>query len=83
MTDWQRHYRIRPDKIHALCGYDNVQYILPLKASTTGEKLNPDRSTLLLGFKVSEPIVTIINDGIQEINVDNVKRVADYHWSTF
>lgn len=58
-----------PTKIHALCGYDNVQYILPLKASTTGEKLNPDRSTLLLGFKVSEPIVTIINDGIQEINV--------------
>lgn len=30
-----------PTKIHALCGYDNVQYILPLKASTTGEKLNP------------------------------------------
>ena len=64
-----------PTKIHALCGYDNVQYILPLKASTTGEKLNPDRSTLLLGFKVSEPIVTIINDGIQEINVDNVKEL--------
>lgn len=37
--------------------------------------MNPDRSTLLLGFKVSEPIVTIINDGIQEINVDNVKEL--------
>lgn len=64
-----------PAKIHELCAYDKVQYILPLKATATGDKLNPNHSTLLLGFKVSEPIVTIMNDGIQEINVDNAKEL--------
>lgn len=64
-----------PTKIHALCGYDNVQYVLPLRASATGEKLNSDRSTLLLGFRVSEPIVTIMNASVQEINADNTKEL--------
>lgn len=38
--------------------------------------LVPGRSALLLGFKVSEPIVTIMNAGVEEINLADVKRVA-------
>lgn len=64
-----------PTKIHALCGYDKVQYILPLRASSTGEQLNPERSSILLGFNVSEPIVTIMGAGVQEININNIKEV--------
>lgn len=64
-----------PTKIHALCGYDKVQYVLPLKATSTGEKINSNRSTLLLGFKVSEPIVTLMNASVQQINSDNVKEL--------
>lgn len=64
-----------PAKIHALSGYDKVEYILPLRANATGEKLNSSRSTILLGFKVSEPVITIMNASIQQINVNNVKEL--------
>lgn len=64
-----------PAKIHALCGYDQVKYVLPLKASATGDKLNSGRSTLLLGFKVSEPIVTLMNASVQQINAATVKEL--------
>lgn len=57
-----------PEKILALSGYDQVKYVLPLKLSSADLPVNPDRSVALLSFKVSEPIVRIMNSGTYEID---------------
>ncbi|MCE8549322.1 DUF1735 domain-containing protein [Bacteroides fragilis] len=64
-----------PAKIQQLSGYDHLKYVLPLRATSNGMPLVPGRSALLLGFKVSEPIVTIMNAGVEEINLADVKEL--------
>lgn len=64
-----------PAKIQALSGYDQVKYVLPLRATSKGEPFFPGRSTLLLGFKVSEPIITIMNGGVEAIDPATVKEL--------
>lgn len=64
-----------PAKIQQLSGYDHLKYVLPLRATSNGMSLVPGRSALLLGFKVSEPIVTIMNAGVEEINLADVKEL--------
>lgn len=64
-----------PAKIQALQGYDKVKFILPLRATSNGASFMGKRSTILLGFKVSEPIVTIMNPGVENVNVATVKEL--------
>lgn len=64
-----------PTKIQALGGYDKVKYILPLRATSDGASFLNTRSVILLGFKVSEPIVTIMNPGVEKVNVAAVKEL--------
>lgn len=65
----------KPDKIKELSGYDNVKYILPIRATSDGMPFIANRSTMLLGFSVSEPIVTIMNPGVEVINLANVTEL--------
>lgn len=64
-----------PAKIQELSGYDHLKYVLPLRATSSGMPFVSGRSVLLLGFKVSEPIVTIMNAGVEEINLAEVKEL--------
>lgn len=64
-----------PAKIQALCGYDKVKYVLPLRAVSSGPAFVAGRSTMLLGFKVSEPVVTIMNPGVEEVNLSTVSEL--------
>lgn len=57
-----------PEKIRARCGYDEVKYVLPLKLVSDDLAVNPERNVALLSFKVSEPIVRILNAGTYEID---------------
>lgn len=61
-------FTYNPTKIKELSGYDHVNYVLPIRATSIGMPFVSGRSTMLLGFKVSEPIVTIMNPGVQEVN---------------
>lgn len=61
-----------PGKIVERIGYNNNKYLLPIKAvSKEGFPLNSDRNNLFLNFKVSEPIVTILNPGTFEIDLSD------------
>ena len=64
-----------PAKIQELSGYDHLKYVLPLRATSSGMPFVSGRSVVLLGFKVSEPIVTIMNAGVEEINLAEVKEL--------
>lgn len=57
-----------PEKIVELSGYDQIQYILPLRLVSNNLKINPERCASLLAFQVSEPIVQITNSGV--FNID-------------
>ena len=65
-----------PTKIKELSGYNHVQYILPIRAKSSGMPFIAERSTMLLGFNVSEPIVTIMNPGVEVINPSNVSELG-------
>lgn len=62
-----------PDKIVKLTGFDNMQYILPLRLTSSEIPINSERNALLLGFIVSEPTVMILNAGEQAISIEGDK----------
>lgn len=62
-----------PDKIVKLTGFDNIQYVLPLRLTSAELPLNPARNALLLGFTVSEPTVMILNQDAQSISIEGDK----------
>lgn len=68
-------FTYNPAKIKELSGYDDVSYVLPIRATSMGMPFVSGRSTMLLGFKVSEPIVTIMNPGVQEIDPSKITEL--------
>lgn len=64
-----------PKKIKELSGYNNVQYVLPIRATSNGMPFIAKRSTMLLGFNVSEPVITIMNPGVEVINPSNITEL--------
>lgn len=62
-----------PTKIASLCGYNTVQYVLPLQALAANGNLNPERDRIILGFEVAQPIVTIANGGFQNVDINAIR----------
>lgn len=52
-----------PHKIYNLCGFDKLKYVLPLRVSSTGTPMNPDRTAVLYGFIVKEAVVNLVSSG--------------------
>lgn len=46
-----------PHQIYEKCGFNNLQYILPLRVSSKGMPMNPARSSVIYGFSVQMAIV--------------------------
>lgn len=73
-----------PEKIEALGGYDNLKYILPIKlVSLQGMTINKNRSDVAYLFRVSEPVVSILNADVHELNLASVNSFEVKIGTTF
>lgn len=52
-----------PHKIYSLSGFDELKYVLPLRVSSIGTPMNPDRTSVLYGFIVKEAVVRLASSG--------------------
>ena len=52
-----------PHKIYNLSGFDKLKYVLPLRVSSTGTPMNPERTEVIYGFVVKEAIVRLTSSG--------------------
>lgn len=64
---------VDPTKLMELNGgqYGTLDYVIPIRVSTEGMELVPDRNTLILGFNVNEAAITVSNPSAEELNLES------------